>query len=224
MSRLEIIHTFIYSASFLALFGITEILYKRRVHVEFTRKTAHVGTGLITLTFPLFLETHWSVLILTISFVGILYFSNKYKILKSINGIRRKSKGSVLYPIIIYMTYWIYTFFDDVLFFYLPILILAVCDPVAAYTGRKWPRGVYKVGTDTKTMTGSTFFFISCVLLTLIFTINLRESWVEIICVTLFIGLFTTVAEGLSQKGWDNLFIPLTVTVTLLVSEYIFHF
>ena len=224
MSRLEIFHTAIYAASFLVLFGITEIMYYRRVHVEFTRKTAHVGTGLITLTFPLFLETHWSVLILCISFVGILHFSNKYKVLKSINGIRRKSKGSILYPIIIYMTYWIFTLFDDVLFFYLPILILAVCDPLAAYTGRKWPRGVYTVGTDTKTMTGSTFFFISCVLLTLFFTINLRDSWLEIICVTLFIGLFTTIAEGLSQKGWDNLFIPLTVTVTLLISEYIFHF
>jgi len=225
MSQQEIIYMAIYAGSFLALFGIAELLYHyAKVYVEITRKVVHIGTGLITLSFPLVLTTHWSVLILTISFVVILVISKKFNLLKSINGIRRSSRGSILYPIIIYVTYWIFTIFDDVLFFYLPILILAICDPIAALTGKKWPRGKYKIFKETKTLMGSTWFFISCLILTMAFVIPLRDNWLEIICVTLFISFITTLAEAGSQKGWDNLFIPLTVTASLLLSQYLFHF
>ncbi len=225
MSQQEIIYMAIYAGSFLALFGIAELLYHyAKVYVEITRKVVHIGTGLITLSFPLVLTTHWSVLILTISFVVILVISKKFNLLKSINGIRRSSRGSILYPIIIYVTYWIFTIFDDVLFFYLPILILAICDPIAALTGKKWPRGKYKIFKETKTLMGSTWFFISCLILTMAFVIPLRDNWLEIICVTLFISFITTLAEAASQKGWDNLFIPLTVTASLLLSQYLFHF
>jgi dolichol kinase len=225
MSQQELINMAIYAGSFLALFGIAELLYHyAKVYVEITRKVVHIGTGLITLSFPLFLTTHWSVLILTVSFVAILAISKKFNLLKSINGISRSSRGSILYPIIIYVTYWIFTIFDDVLFFYLPILILAICDPIAALTGKKWPRGKYKIFQETKTLMGSTCFFISCLILTMSFVIPLRDNWLEIICVTLFISFITTLVEAASQKGWDNLFIPLTVTASLLLSQYLFHF
>lgn len=225
MSQQELINTALYAGLFLVLFGIAEIMYHfAKVYVEITRKTVHIGTGLITLTFPLFLETHWSVLILTVSFVGILGISKRFGLLKSINAISRFSRGSVLYPIIIYVTYWIYTLFDDVLFFYLPILILAICDPIAALTGKRWPYGKFTIFKETKTLVGSSAFFLSCALLTTSFVVPLRENPVEMVCVTVFISLATTLVEAASQRGWDNLFIPLTVTTSLLLSQYLFHF
>lgn len=225
MNQLEIIRTVAYGGFFLLLFGLAEILFHyAKIQAEITRKMVHIGTGLITLTFPIFLTNHWSVLILTISFVVILTISDRMGILKSINSIDRLSRGSILYPIIIYATYWTFTLFDDVLFFYLPILILAICDPIAALTGRKWPWGKYRIWKETKTLMGSSAFFISCFILTIVFATPLRSSWIEIIAVTFFISLFTTIAEAISQKGWDNLFIPLSVTFTLLISEYLFHF
>ncbi len=225
MTQQELINMAIYAGLFLALFGIAELLYHyAKVYVEITRKTVHIGTGLITLSFPIFLTTHWSVLILTVSFVAILGISKKFDLLKSINGISRSSRGSILYPIIIYLTYWIFTIFDDVLFFYLPILILAICDPIAALTGKKWPIGKYKIFKETKTLMGSSCFFVSCVILTTSFVIPLRDNWIEIVCVTFFISFITTLVEAVSQKGWDNLFIPLSVTASLLLSQYLFHF
>ncbi|NOQ73724.1 MAG: phosphatidate cytidylyltransferase [Crocinitomix sp.] len=225
MTQQELINMAIYTGLFLALFAIAELLYHyAKVYVEITRKTVHLGTGLITLSFPIFLTTHWSVLILTVSFVVILALSKKFNLLKSINGITRTSRGSILYPIIIYTTYLIFTLFDDVLFFYLPILILAICDPIAALTGKKWPIGKFKIFKETKTLMGSSCFFISCVILTTSFVIPLRDNWFEITCVTLFISIVTTVVEAASQKGWDNLFIPLSVTASLLLSQYLFHF
>lgn len=225
MTSTELIRVSIYAGLFLALFGLAEILYHyARVYVEITRKTVHVGTGLITLSFPVFLETHWSVLILTVAFVGILSLSKKFNLLKSINSIDRFSRGSILYPIIIYVTYWIFTLFNDVLFFYLPILILAICDPLAALTGKKWPYGKFVIFEETKTWVGSSFFFLSCFILTAAFVIPLRENWLEIATITLFISFVTTLVEAASQRGWDNLFIPLSVTASLLLSQYIFHF
>jgi len=224
LERLELIRTLAYAGFFLILFGIAELLYHcGKVQVEITRKIVHLGTGLITLSLPLFLETHWSVLILAVSFVVVLGISKKLDLLKSINSIDRFSRGSVLYPIIIYVTYWTFTLFDDVLFFYLPILILAICDPIAALTGKRWPLGKYTIWNETKTIMGSGCFFLSCFVLTFIFAIPLRDNWIEIAMITLFISLFTTLAEAFSQKGWDNLFIPLTVTATLLASQYLFH-
>lgn len=225
MTQQELIYMAIYAGSFLALFSVAELLYHyAKVYVEITRKIVHIGTGLITLSFPLVLTTHWSVLILTVSFVAILGISKKFKLLKSINSISRISRGSVLYPIIIYLTYWIFTIFDDVLFFYLPIFILAICDPIAALTGKKWPFGKYKIFKETKTLMGSMCFFISCLIIAMAFVIPLRENWLEIICVTIFISFITTLVEAASQKGWDNLFIPLSVTASLLLSQYLFHF
>lgn len=225
MTSTELIQVGIYAALFLVLFGLAEILYHyARVYVEITRKMVHIGTGLITLSFPVFLETHWSVLILTVAFVGILSLSKKFNLLKSINDIDRFSRGSILYPIIIYVTYWIFTLFNDVLFFYLPILILAICDPLAALTGKKWPYGKFTIFKETKTWVGSSFFFLSCFILTATFVIPLRENWLEIATITLFISFVTTLVEAASQRGWDNLFIPLSVTAALLLSQYIFHF
>ncbi len=225
MSTQELIIMTIYGGCFLLLFGIAEIMYHwGKIPVEITRKTVHIGTGLITLSFPIFLETHWSVLILTVSFVVILGLSKRFDLLKSINAIHRTSRGSVLYPIIIYVTYLSYVLFDDALFFYLPILILAICDPIAALAGKKWPLGKFSVFKETKTLVGSSGFFISALIITISFVIPLRSDWIEITSITLITSLSTTIVEAVSQKGWDNLFIPIAATVSLLFSQYLFHF
>ncbi|MBI3239032.1 MAG: phosphatidate cytidylyltransferase, partial [Flavobacteriia bacterium] len=57
------INAAILSVSFLALFGIAELLYHfAHVKVELTRKLVHLGTGVLTLLFPLMLSNHWFVL------------------------------------------------------------------------------------------------------------------------------------------------------------------
>ena len=84
--------------SFAALFAGAELLYRVwRMNAETTRKVVHVGTGLLALLFPLALTSHWQVLALCGSFAVLLWISIRYKLLPSINGIRRKSYGSLGY-------------------------------------------------------------------------------------------------------------------------------
>ncbi len=241
MNAHELIHTAIYSGLFLCLFAIGEFLYhKLKLPVEVTRKFVHVFTGFICLTFPFYLGSHWSVLILTISFLLLLIISMKFNFLKSINAVDRKTGGSFLFPIVIYITYWAYSIFglgystgtdlpiqehfslEGILsnpftvFYYLPILILSICDPLAALIGRNWPKGKYHILGHQKTLSGSFAFFISAFLLSFIFSISLSPTASMGVLIALTIAFVSTIAEGISQKGIDNVLIPVSVISTLV--------
>ncbi len=205
------------ATTFLLLFGLSEVLYhKFQWRVELTRKISHIGTGILSLLFPFFLESHWSVLLLSFSFLILLILSIKFNFLKSINKIDRTSYGSVLYPISVYTCFYTYKAFnEELIYFYLPVLILAICDPVAAFVGKRKPFGKYTRGT--KTLAGSLGFFVSATLLAIfLFKILIPELMVEqIILYAIGVALSATVFEALSGKGLDNLMVPAVVLSVL---------
>jgi len=224
----EIINMITLSCSFLALFGLAEILYHYfTVKVETTRKLVHCGTGLITLMFPLLLENHWSVLFLSSSFAILLLASLYFKLLPSINAINRKSIGSLAYPIAVYCCYLAYEFINhgvgesdkQLIYFYLPMLILAVSDPIAALTGKKWPFGIYYIGVDSKTLMGTGMFFASSATISLVglYYLNPGISIVTILLQACIISGVAAVTEAVSVKGFDNLTIPFSVLICLLI-------
>ena len=227
----EIINIVWLAFSFLALFAFAEILYHYfKIQVEYTRKTVHFGTGIITLLFPIFLNSHWSVLFLCGSFALILSLSLKYNLLKSINAISRNSWGSLLYPLSVYGTFLFFLLFKinesrvGYLFYYLPILMLAVCDPIAALFGKRFPFGKFKIGDGHKTVTGCLAFFISAFLLTLIvfhfFVPNMPINWITLLYY-FAIALFATITEAISSRGIDNLSIPLSVMLILFFTQWL---
>lgn len=199
---------------FLTLFGVAEWLYHyQKVKVELTRKLVHVGTGVLTLLFPVFLGNHWLVLLLCSSFAMILIASLQYNLLPSINAIDRKSHGSLLYPVAVYICYLAYSFYGyKVVLFYLPVLTLAICDPLAALFGKRYPYGKYRLGASNKTLVGSSAFLVSSwILAALMLHYFDTKIWH---CV--WIAPLATIAEAMSGKGTDNLTIPLTVLGILL--------
>ncbi len=206
------------SACFLGLFGLSEFIHRTTSSkVENTRKLVHFGTGVLTLMFPVFLTSSWSVLILCASFAVILLFSLKYKFLPSINAIDRESHGSILYPVAVYSCFLLYQYQDiDLMFFYAPILILAISDPMAALFGKRWPRGKFTIGKDTKTIMGCSAFLISAFLvlvgLSILFSNELSfDSCYQL----LLVSLGATFVEAMSGRGVDNLTIPLSVVLLL---------
>ncbi|MEO9531779.1 MAG: hypothetical protein ABJG68_13445 [Crocinitomicaceae bacterium] len=238
MIKEELIFTGAYSGIFLVLFALGEFLYhKVSVPIEITRKFVHIGTGIICLSFPFFLESHWSVLFLTVSFAVILVLSKKYQLLKSINAVRRATSGAMLFPLVIYLMFWVYSIYGQhnitgqhlehqefsrfslggTIFYFLPILILSVSDPVAALFGKKWSYGRYSVWGNRKTVVGSSAFFGSAFILSAFFvipnTINLNCGLLICLCV----AAASTALEAISDKGYDNLFIPLSVASVLVI-------
>jgi len=206
---------------YLVLFTTAEILYhKFKVKAEITRKFVHLSTGVISLLFPPMIENHWLVMVLCASFLFILLASLKFNLLKSINAVERTTRGSILYPFIVYGCFLMLAYYDDMIFYYIPILILAIADPVAGLLGKKWPKGEYTVFNNTKTLSGSSAFFITAAGVALIFLfIFSSKSATALIAVATIVSLATALAEAISHKGYDNLTIPASAMLILVLSK-----
>lgn len=215
---------------FLALFAVAEWLYKKRhVPAESTRKIVHAGTGLLTLLFPLWLFWWWQAALLCGSFLALLLLSKRFHFLNSIHGVKRETHGSILYPVIVAAAFFFYLYsinhfnsFQSRYYFYLPVLVMAVCDPAAALAGRWHQKN--KSFTSGKTAAGSVAFFVTALVITLIFieVFKLRAiPSLHYLFLLLCLSFSATGAEYISKKGWDNFFIPLVIMAVQALFEII---
>jgi dolichol kinase len=208
------------SACFIGLFCLSELIHRTTsAKVEHTRKLVHFGTGILTLMFPAFLTSSWSVFALCASFAAILLLSLKYTFLPSINAIDRKSYGSILYPVAVYVCFLLYEYqHHDRMFFYAPILVLAISDPMAALFGKRWPKGKFTIGKGSKTLMGCSAFAVSAflVLTGLSFLFNQEISFMKAYEL-LLVAMGATMVEAISGRGTDNLTIPLSVVCLLSI-------
>jgi phytol kinase len=207
----------IYSGIYLLLFVLVEIAYhKLKLSTELTRKTIHIASGLIALSFPLFFSSIISVIILCLLFLIILYTSKPLGLLASINNVKRETKGSTIFPIIVSCCFFIYEYEQLYIFYYLPILILALCDPMASLAGKKIGFGPYHILGSKKTLAGNLAFFLSCFIICyLIATLSYSNMIIQPIITSVIVALVCTVAEGVTINGYDNLTIPLAALGSL---------
>jgi dolichol kinase len=207
------------SGLFLGLFILGEVLYHVfKVQAEFTRKLIHIGTGMLTMLFPLYLSHPLSVVAICGSFLLLLSLSLRFRFLRSINAIDRKSHGSILYPVIVVMAYVFYHYKSVscgpdpspcYVYFYLPVLIMALADPCAAIVGKALGWIPYTVFGETKSVAGSLAFFLVALGLSSFFL------WDAPMGFLLIIPLLSTLAEAVSTKGTDNFTIPISVMLAL---------
>jgi phytol kinase len=201
----------------LAIFTIAEMLRKYvKARIEVTRKFVHVSAGMITLTFPYLFTSHLSVLILSLGFLALLVFSRRYHFLESVNAIRRKSFGSLAYPVIIYICFLVYLQTGNPLSYYLPLLIFIISDPLAAFFGMRTKWIPYRIGKDSKTVAGSLAFLISSFLLSACLLVSRQEYAIpNAVSYSLFLAAGATITEAASPWGLDNLLVPLSTLAIL---------
>lgn len=213
----DLLHTGMLALAFLLLFASAEWLHHRRhVPAEYTRKYVHLSTGVLSMSFPFLLKDHGYVLVLCGSFLLILLLSLRFGSLRSINGVDRETRGSLLFPIIVYGCFLSHRHFGSYAFYYLPILVLAFGDPAAAYVGKRWPWGRYRFFGHTKTLSGSgAFLLVATVLGFLLFRFAEGATGAAAALLAFGVGAGTTLAEGVSHKGYDNLTIPVVATAIL---------
>lgn len=214
----DLINSIWLAASFIGLFGFAELLYHfLHIKAELTRKLVHFGTGILTFLFPVFLSSHIWVLALCASFALILIVSLQFKLLPSINAVDRITWGSLCYPLAVYICFVANEFNGNKsILFYLPILILAICDPLAALVGKRWPWGKYSIFGNHKSLAGSFVFFIIASILSCFYIQQYAALNLGVLIPALLIALVATVAEAISNKGFDNITIPLAVAITSL--------
>lgn len=218
----NILNTILMAFGYLLLFASAEFMYYRfKLHAEITRKYVHAVSGFTTLLFPVIIVNHWLVMSLSASFLLLLYVSKKFNQLQSIHAVDRPTHGSTLFPIVVYGCFWVSTKLHSDLFFYVPILILAICDPIAALLGKKAKLYKYQTFGYVKSFIGSAGFFVTAWVLSFMMLWNLGYSHTAVMLVSFTIATITTVAEALTHKGYDNFTIPASAVLTLLIFELI---
>ncbi len=215
--------TLVFLITFLLLLLFNELVYMRlSPKGEITRKLAHFLATLSTITFPFLFDNHWHVFALAVVFFVLLFISRKAKYLKSIHDIDRKSLGSFLLPVSIYLTFLISYLLGNKFLFILPMLILAICDPVAGILGMNLQVYNHQIKIFkwklNKTSTGSISFFISSFIISVIALYYYRMALdPKTFGLALIIALAGTLTEMFSWKGTDNLFIPMVVLLVLII-------
>ncbi|MGQ1946950.1 phosphatidate cytidylyltransferase [Geofilum sp. OHC36d9] len=212
----------IYLIGIAVLLAFNEINYRRlKIKGEITRKFAHFSATLATVPFPYIFPSHWYVLILAFLFFLALAITQYRKQLKSIHDISRKSMGSYLLPLSIYLTFLTSCLLGNKLLFILPMLILAICDPMAAILGiniKKY-NGRITLGKHkfNKTWLGTAAFFITSFIIAMLAlwlhrdVFDFKTYWLGLLVATA-----GTLGELISWRGSDNLSIPMTVVFVLV--------
>ncbi len=204
------------SAMFLLVFGAAGLW--RRIGnppPEWTRKAVHLGGGLVSLTLPWMLHSHWTVLALGVLFAAIVLLSRQMGALRSVHGVERQSDGGLYFPISIYLLFLLGH--DQAVFYLISVLVLMLSDALAALIGTTYGRAIYAVERDRRSVEGSVVFFLTtffAVHLPLLLMTNISRG--AGVLIALQIALVVTCFEAISVRGADNLVVPIGTFLLLL--------
>jgi dolichol kinase len=213
----QIVYALIFLSIFLLLVVVSHVLYKVfNISSENSRKLLHVSGGVLALFAPVFFTSHWWVLILCSLAFLLLLFTYIKKWIPAIHETSRSSIGSVIFPVPLYLCFFIAENRNDELLFYLPISFLTISDAIAQWTGEKWGTHSLQLMHKQKTLIGSTGFAISALLIATGWAIAFRLGFEQIILIAFTTSSIATVTELISTKGWDNITVPLITVVCLL--------
>ncbi|MCK3683140.1 phosphatidate cytidylyltransferase [Maribellus sp. YY47] len=218
-----IVLSVVYLVGIVLLLAFNELNYRRlNLKGEFTRKFAHFVATLAVVPFPYIFPSHWYILVLASLFFLALFVTQYSKQLKSIHDIERKSIGSYLLPLSIYVTFLIANLLDNKFIYILPMLILAICDPIAAILGiniKNYNGRIVLFGHKlNKTWLGSGSFLVTSFVISLIALYFHRHVFdLKTFLLALSVAVATTTGELVSWRGSDNLTIPLSAVLILVL-------
>ncbi len=197
----------------LALLAVLKVVGPRiGLAPEASRKIAHVGLGLTTLTFPFLFDSVWPVGVLVAMTVGVLMAIRWIPSLRShfgkvVDGVPRQTGGALYFPIAAGLLFIVAR--GDLIGFGVPILTLTFADAAAALIGVRYGRLRLRKSGEAKTVEGSIAFFAIAFLATHIPVLLLTSvGRLESLLIGVIVGVIVMLMEAVSLWGTDNLLIP----------------
>ena len=186
---------------------------------EWTRKLVHFGGGIVCLSLPFVIHSHWVVLVLAAGMAAIFMVSKRMQLLKSIHGVDRPTAGTEFYPVVIYLLFVLCRSVEWK--FLICVLVLAVSDSAASLVGKRFGRLRFAIEDECKSVEGSAAFFavtFAVVFVPLLIWEPLGNvptaTWHYVLAASL-IGLLVMCVELISLRGMDNLWVPLGTLLVL---------
>jgi phytol kinase len=179
---------------------------------EVARKMIHVAMGLACSAFPWVFDRALPVWILAGIATLPLGLIRLLPALKSgvgsvLHGIKRPSYGEVLFAPAVAMVFWLAG--GNLLLYLIPILILTIADAAGALVGTHWGRRRYGSGEGFKTVEGSLIFWVTAFLCSFVpLLIGGQVDATHALWIGLILAILAMMAEGISDRGFDNIVIP----------------
>ncbi|HEY2468859.1 MAG TPA: hypothetical protein VGI45_13600 [Terracidiphilus sp.] len=234
MTRTDLLGIAVVLGIALAMLAILGLWGRKLPDAEGMRKVAHLGTGVLALSFPWVFSSLEPVLVVCGLSVAVLVMvsavpSVRSRLGSSLYSVDRSSRGEFYFPISVALLYWLSG--GDRLLYMIPILILTFADAVAAILGTIYGRVSYEGVGGKKSVEGSVAFFtvaFFAVHVPLLLFSHLGRG--QTLLVALDIALVVTLLEAVAWRGLDNIFIPLGgflllhIYTAISVRELIYRF
>lgn len=186
---------------------------------EWTRKLAHIGTGLLSISLPWIFSSRLPVFIICAASVTLLLAIRYLPPIRNrlsgvLDDVDRDSWGEIYFPISVALLYQLAH--GGKLLYAVPLVVLTLADTVAALTGAEYGKHGYTTTGATKSMEGSIAFFCAA-----FFSVNVAlvvfsdAGRIETLLISLDIALIVMLLEAIAWRGLDNIFIPLGVFILL---------
>lgn len=192
----------------LLLFTAETLSRKYQLESEITRKIVHIGAGQVILIAWWLKIPSNLIIIASGGAVLVAIISYLLPILPSVNGVGRKSLGTLFYALSIGILAWLFWQKSLPEFTVIGILIMTWGDALAALIGQKWGKNKYVLLGNKKSWQGSfTMMLVSFIVVLVILTAT--QSWQSnLIIVAVLTGIIATFLEAFSWLGIDNLTVP----------------
>ena len=200
---------FVYIYVILLLIFTEKILSKK--FPTFSRKFLHIMTGNIAFILPIFQTREMMVFLAAGPFILFTFLMSPHSPVKSVRG--KTSEAGHGLGLVYYAIAWAilaYIFFDTKEVIAIGILAMSYGDGLASLIGIKFGKKKYQIFEDVKSYVGSysmfTFTFIMMIV-ALLFYGKLSLTY-EALFLLLCIAGISTIAEGVTPRGLDNLSVP----------------
>lgn len=205
----------LWSALYVAVvIGGAELLRRRGLGRDYSRKIVHVGIGSwVGPTYLLYEHRLWAALP-PLLFVVVNALSYRYGLLRSIEG-EERNIGTLLYPVSVALA--IAGFWGPELapIGLSAILVLAWGDAAASLVGRRWGTHRYRVGLQHRSYEGSLAMLVVSFAAVVAAYALLADVAPSVLVGAALAAIAATVIEARSVWGLDNLFVPAAVALTL---------
>ncbi len=186
---------------------------------EASRKFIHIMLGNWWFIAMYFFTNVWFAIFVPITFVIINYVSYKQDLIKVMERKKQDGLGTVYYAVSLFILAIVsFGIYQKPILGLIPNVIMAYGDGFAAVVGKYIKSKTYKVGETKKSIAGSiTMFMISLIFITIFLTTRYTFELWQIVLIGIVMSGIVTIIEAISVKGIDNISVPVSMLVMLLM-------
>lgn len=180
---------------------------------EIARKSVHMTMGLVCLGFPFVFDRSAPVWLLALLATASLALLRRIPALRrsmgsALHDVARPSYGDILFAPAVATVFHLSG--GSAILHVIPVAVLTLADAAGALAGQQWGHWRYRCGSQHKSVQGSLAFIIAalvCVFVPLIAIGHMEPG--RALSIALILSILTMLGEGMSERGFDNLILPI---------------